>query len=376
MKFNSPGYILMLMTGILILLGVLILAGVSAPLSFEKFGNTYYFLQHQILFGLIPGFFLLFIALKTPLSSLKKRSLILLLINLAFLALVFIPKIGSKFWGASRWISLGPISFQPSEFLKLTFILYLATWFSSRIEKSEFVKKKSQKLELLNLTFIAFLAIVGIVSLLLIRQPDVTTLGIIVVSASLMYFSLNTPLWHIFLIILMGTGGLYFLIKGASYRVARWLVFLKPEIDPMGRSYQIKQVLITIGSGGITGLGLGMSQQKFGFLPQSMSDSIFAVFSEETGFLGGLTLILLFIIFLWQGFKIGKLSQDTFSKLASIGITSWIVIQAFVNIGSMTGILPLTGIPLPFISYGGSHLIAELAGVGILLNISKTSCEL
>ncbi len=373
MKFNSPGYILMLIAGILILLGILILAGVSAPLSFEKFGNTYYFLQHQIIFGLIPGLFLFFTAFKTPLSSLKKRSLILLLINLAFLALVFVPKIGSKFWGASRWISLGPISFQPSEFLKLTFILYLATWFSSRIEKSEFVKKKSQKLEPLNLTFIAFLVIVGIVSLLLILQPDITTWGIIMVSAGLMYFSVNTPLWHSFLIVLMGTGGLYFLIKLAPYRVSRWLVFLKSEIDPMGKGYQVKQALITIGSGGLFGLGLGLSQQKFGFLPQSMSDSIFAVFSEETGFLGSLTLILLFIIFLWHGFKIGKLSQDAFSKLISVGITSWIVIQAFVNIGSMTGILPLTGIPLPFISYGGSHLIAELAGVGILFNISKSS---
>jgi cell division protein FtsW len=149
------------------------------------------------------------------------------------------------------------------------------------------------------------------------------------------------------------------------------MVFLNPEIDPMGIGYQIKQAVIAVGSGGILGLGLGMSAQKFGFLPQSMSDSIFAIFAEEAGFLGASILIFLFLLFLWSGFKIGKSSQNKFSQLIIFGITSWIVFQGFVNIGSMIRILPLTGIPLPFISYGGSALISELIGIGILLNISK-----
>jgi len=164
---------------------------------------------------------------------------------------------------------------------------------------------------------------------------------------------------------------LFSLIKLAPYRAARLLVFLKPETDPMGMGYQIKQALIAIGSGGIFGLGLGTSGQRLGFLPQSMADSIFAIMAEETGFVGGLILIALFLVFLWRGFKIGKSSQNKFSQLLAVGISSWIVIQAFINIGSMVGILPLTGIPLPFISYGGSALVSELIGVGILLNISK-----
>jgi len=139
----------------------------------------------------------------------------------------------------------------------------------------------------------------------------------------------------------------------------------------MGNGYQMKQALITVGSGGIFGLGLGMSLQKFGFLPQSMSDTIFAIFAEETGFIGSLILIFLFLIFFWRGFKIGKSTQDKFFQLTALGISSWIALQGFINIGAMIGILPLTGVPLPFISYGGSHIIVELIGVGILLNISK-----
>jgi len=213
--------------------------------------------------------------------------------------------------------------------------------------------------------------VLGAVGALLIFQPDISTLVIILAVAGLMYFLAATPLWHSLLIMLIGSGGLLALIKLASYRMKRWTVFLNPEADPLGIGYQMKQVLIAVGSGGISGLGLGMSRQKFGFLPKPMSDTIFAIFSEETGFIGSIILILLFLIFLWRGFKISKNSQDRFSKLAAFGISCWIVLQTFVSLGSMVGILPLAGIPLPFISYGGSALISELAGAGLLLNISK-----
>ncbi|MFQ6049469.1 MAG: FtsW/RodA/SpoVE family cell cycle protein, partial [Candidatus Paceibacterales bacterium] len=159
----------------------------------------------------------------------------------------------------------------------------------------------------------------------------------------------------------------------APYRFARVSVFLNPETDPMGIGYHLKQALIAVGSGGVSGSGLGLSEQKFGFLPQSISDSIFAIFAEETGFIGSSILVLLFLIFFWRGFKIGKQRKDKFSQLAAFGITFWITLQAFVNISSMIGIFPLTGIPLSFISYGGSALISELVGVGILLNISKNA---
>lgn len=165
--------------------------------------------------------------------------------------------------------------------------------------------------------------------------------------------------------------GFIFLMRTAPYRFNRLLVFLHPETDPMGIGFQIKQALIAVGSGGILGLGLGMSRQKFGFLPQPIGDAIFAVFTEETGFIGALILISLFLVFAWRGLKIVKNSADKFSGLLALGITSWIIIQAFVNIGSMIGILPLSGIPLPFISYGGSHILAEMIAIGLLLNISK-----
>lgn len=369
---GRPDYILFGVVVILVVLGILILASVSASLSQEKFGTTYYFLNHQLLFGLIPGLILAFLAFRIRLDFLKKWAPLLLLINLILLVMVFLPKIGAGAGGATRWLSMGPISFQPAEFLKLTFILYLAAWLTSRTphqQKSGF----GQAGKWFNQTFIAFLIVIGLISLLLIFQPDISTLGVIVLVAVLMYFLANTPLWHSILIILIGAGGLFSLIKLAPYRAARLLVFFEPGTDPMGIGYQLKQALIAIGSGGIFGLGLGMSGQRLGFLPQSISDSIFAIMAEETGFIGSLILISLFLIFLWRGFKIGKKGGDKFSQLAAIGISSWIVIQAFINVGSMIGILPLTGIPLPFISYGGSALVTELIGVGILLNISKNT---
>lgn len=373
---GRPDYILVGTVVILIVLGILILASVSASLSQEKFGTTYYFLNHQLLFGLLPGIILAFLAFKIRLDFFKKWAPLLLLINLILLAMVFLPPIkflvgGAEAGGATRWLSLGPISFQPAEFLKLTFILYLAAWLTSRT--SQKLTGGGQAKKEFSTTLVAFLIVIGLISLLLIFQPDISTLGIIVASAILMYFLAGTPLWHSFLIILIGSGALFSLIKLAPYRAARLLVFFEPGTDPMGIGYQLKQALIAIGSGGIFGLGLGMSHQRLGFLPQSISDSIFAIMAEETGFIGSLILISLFLIFLWRGFKIAKGMENKFSQLLALGISSWIVIQAFINVGSMTGLLPLTGIPLPFISYGGSALVAELTGVGILLNISKYS---
>ena len=367
---KKPDYILLGTVIILLVFGIIILASVSASFSFKKFGDTYYILRHQLLFGLLPGLILAFLAYKINLAFLKKWVPALLLINIFLMLMVFLPFIGSAGDGAARWIIIGPFSFQPAEILKLTFILYLASWLSSRILNP---KKPTlgQNEKGLSQNFIAFLAVIGLVGLLLTLQTDLSTLGVIVLVGTLMYFIANTPLWHTALIILMGLGGLFTLIKLVPYRANRLLVFLNPETDPTGIGYQIKQALIAVGSGGIGGVGLGMSVQKLGFLPQTISDSIFAVFSEETGFIGSLILILLFLIFLWRGFKIIKTAEDNFFQLTALGITSWIIIQTFVNIGSMIGILPLTGIPLPFISYGGSALISELIAVGLLLNISK-----
>lgn len=388
MKTQHPDFILIGTLIILVILGVLIVYSVSASFSQERFGQTFYYLKRQILFGFLPGAIIGFFFFRIPLTFLKKIALVLFLISLGFLGMVFIPKLGVSIGGATRWISLGPVSFQPSELLKFTFIIYLAAWLSSGKFKNESLRprvrtsvslrskrvpnrKKSKEKSPLGL--IAFLIIIGAISLFLIFQPDFSTLGLIIAVAALMYFSAKTSFWYTILILLIISGSFIALMKLAPYRMERFLVFLNPEIDPMGIGYQSKQALIAVGSGGISGLGLGMSQQKFGFLPHPIADSIFAIFAEEAGFIGSLILILLFLIFFWRGFEISKKSPNEFSKLVALGISSWIVLQAFLHIGSMIGLLPLTGIPLPFISYGASHLIVELIGVGVLLNISKNT---
>ena len=368
-KKQKFDYILAIVVAILVILGILVLASVSATFSQEKFGRTTYYLFHQMICGLVLGIILGFVAFKIKLSTLKKWAWLFILINLIFMALVFIPRLGIVAGGAPRWMNLGFVSFQPSEFLKLTFIFYLSAWLTSRTIKKSFKKTKKE----LKFTLIPFLVIIGIIAILLTKQSDVSTLGMIILIAALMYFSANTPLWHSVLIILISSAGFLVLVKIAPYRIMRLRVLLGSIKDPMGTGYQIEQSLIAIGSGGILGLGLGTSIQRLGFIPQTMSDSIFAVFAEETGFVGSLVLIFLFLVLLWRGFRISKRSPDKFSQLFTIGISSWICIQAFINIGAMIGILPLTGIPLPFISYGGSHMVAELIGIGILLNISKSS---
>lgn len=370
MKKKHFDYILAIVVVLLIILGILVLASVSAIFSLENFGKTTSYLFHQIIFGLVPGVILGFIAFKVHLSVFKKWAPLLILINLVLMVLVFIPGLGIISGGAPRWLNLGFVSFQPSEFLKVVFIFYLSAWLAKR----EILPypRLAEKGRAWKFTLLPFLIIIGVITLLLAKQSDVSTLGVIVFIALVIYFSAKIPLWHSILIFSIALGGLLILIKLAPYRIMRVLVLLGLVKDPMGLGYQIKQALITIGSGGIFGLGLGMSNQKFGrFLPQIMSDSIFAIFAEETGFIGSLILISLFLILFWRGFRIAKLSQDKFSQFLALGISSWICFQAFVNIGSMIGLLPLTGIPLPFISYGGSHLVAELIGIGILLNISK-----
>lgn len=361
---KKPDFFLLVLFFVFLFAGLLILISSSAPYSLEKSGDSFYLLKHQIIKGVIPGFLLFFFFLKIDLKSLKRYSFVFLVLCSFLVSLVFFPSLGVKIRGGARWIQLGPISFQPSELLKLAFIIYLAAWLSSRMT----VKKKEGWSE----TFFAFLLLIFTISLLLISQPDMSTLAIILTVSLVMFFLAKTPLWQT-LIILAFAGILFFpLVKFTPYRLSRILVFLNPEIDPFGIGYQIKQSLIAIGSGKWYGLGLGLSQQKFGILPQSFSDSIFAVFAEETGFLGCLFLIFLYLLFFWRGFRIGKMTEDLFKKLLAFGISFWIFFQAFFNIGAMSGILPLSGIPLPFISYGGSHMLAEIGAVGLLLKISKT----
>jgi cell division protein FtsW len=282
-------------------------------------------------------------------------------LSIIFLILVFVPGFGAKIYGASRWLKLGSFSFQPSEMLKLSLVLYLAAWLEGRREKvKDFVEG-----------FTPFLGIMLLVSFLLIKQPDIGTLGATVAIAIPMFFISGANISHLFL---MGGGGLVllmFLIKLEPYRMNRLLVFLHPEMDPQGVGYQINQAVLAIGSGGIFGVGLGKSLQKFNYLPEPVGDSIFAIIGEELGFIGAALLIFLLLILAGRGLRIARKAPDKFSQLTAAGIISWIVFQSFINIGAISGLIPLTGIPLPFISYGGTSMVFLMAGIGILLNISK-----
>ena len=372
---NHINYYFLAAVIVLAFFGILFLATLSAPASMQYFGNTNYYLFHQLIalaIGLVAGF----LVYKIPLHILKKISLPFLIINILLLLAVFLPFLGAKFWGAKRWINIGGLTFQPSEFFKIAVILYLSAWlstkFSENLKRGWLISAKKGYHDFIKV-FLPFAALLAIIVLIFYFQKDVSTLIIISAALLAIYFSAGTPIWHTILLILSGAAGLLILIKIEPYRVQRFLAFLHPEKDPLGIGLQLKQSLISVGSGGIFGNGLGMSTQKFGFLPQAMGDSIFAILGEEIGIIGCSILIFGFLFFLWQGIKIASASTDKFSKLTAIGITTWIVFQAFFNIGSTLGLLPLSGIPLPFFSYGGSHIVAEMIGVGILLNISKHS---
>jgi len=364
--------------GVLLTLGILTLAGVSAGFSQERFGTTTYYLFHQILLGILPGLILGYIAFRLPLSFFKKYSGYLMLFSIALMLSVFIPGFGIISGGAPRWLNLGFGTFQPSELLKLSFVIYFAAWLVNPAKREKFIKDTKQigkslvhRLKNKLMGLLPFAMVLVIIVFLLLFQSDMSTLVVFLAIAVVMYWTANTPLWHTATIIAICISGIFLMIKFAPYRARRLLIFLNPNLDPMGMGYQLKQIMIAIGSGGIFGLGLGESVQKFGFIPQTMADSIFAIYAEELGFIGAFALIFLYAFLFWRGFILFKLSRDSFSKFLAIGITFWLCFQAFFNISAMTGILPLTGIPLPFISYGGSHIISELIAIGLLLNVSR-----
>ena len=366
-------YHFLALVAILLVFGATFLSVVSSIASLNAFGNTHYYIFHQLIaiaIGLVIGF----IIFKIPLDIIKKFIPILLLINLILVVIVLVPSLGTKFWGAKRWIIIGGTAFQPSEFLKVTSILYLALLLSKRSfeqTKTGWISAAKKSYNAVTKVFVPFLLLLVVIFVILFLQKDLSTLGVITIALLAVYFSANTPLWHMVLTVGGMISAAAVAIRIEPFRFERLMHFLKPEQDPLGIGFQLKQSLLAIGSGGIFGKGLGMSDQKFGFLPQSMTDSMFAILGEETGIIGCAVLVILFAALFWQGIRIAKSSGDAFGRLAVIGIVTWIVVQAFLNICSSIGIWPLSGLPLPFFSYGGSHALAELIGVAIILNISK-----
>ena len=364
-KTNTTSAKLLYVLFALLFFGLIMIASAGISYSHTRFGDQYYFFKHQLFFGVIPGLFILYIIQKINYNFWKKISFPLFIISLICLVLVFVPSFGSKIYGASRWLKLGPFSFQPSEMLKLSIILYLAAWLESRAEK---IKDFYEGL-------VPFSAVVGLVSFLLIKQPDIGTLGIIIAISISIFFVSGATLRHMGMIGISGLAALAILVKMESYRMSRFLVFMHPELDPRGIGYQINQALLAIGSGGIFGVGLGHSLQKFNYLPEPVGDSIFAIIGEELGFVGCIVLVALFVYLAILGLRIARRAPDRFSQLTAVGIITWIIFQAFVNMAAISGIMPLTGVPLPFISYGGTSIIFLLIGVGILLNIAKYTEE-
>lgn len=348
----------------LLVFGLAMVASAGVIYSRTRFGDQYYFIKRQFFFGMIPGLMAMYFFSKFDYHRLKKISVPFFLLSLIFLVLVFVPGVGARIYGANRWVQLGPISFQPSEMFKLALVLYLAAWLANKSQRR--IKDFFEGM-------LPFLFVIAIAGFLILKQPDTGTLGVIVLTSLAIYFASGARISYLLGLILTGIVGMIGLIKMAPYRMNRLLVFLNPEIDPQGIGYHISQALIAIGSGGIFGKGLGYSREKFNYLPEPAGDSIFAIIGEELGIIGALAIVVLFIVLALRGFKIGRQAYDDFGRLTAVGITSWIIFQAFINIAAITGIIPLTGIPLPFISYGGTSLVFLLAGVGILLNISKNT---
>ncbi len=360
--FHFPDKIFVVSFFVFIIAGLVILSSASAVMSFQKYGTSYYYVTHQLLFGFLPGLIAFAACSAVDYKIWKKLAFPLLIISILLLAAVFLPAgIGFEHGGARRWIHLGIFSFQPSEIVKLTFLLYVAAWLSSKGEKN--VKDFSYG-------FVPFMTLVGIISLLIVLQPDVGTMSVIVASVFCMYFLGGASIAHVFLAGMGGVGLIVLLIKTAPYRMQRLTTFLNPDFDPLGIGYHINQALLAVGSGGLWGKGFGHSRQKFAYLPEVFGDSIFAIIAEELGFIFAIFFISFILFWILRGLRIAQRASDDFGMLVATGIMSWIAFQSFVNIGAMLSILPLTGIPLPFVSYGGTALIVEMAAIGIVLNIS------
>ncbi|MDD3607958.1 MAG: putative lipid II flippase FtsW [Candidatus Moranbacteria bacterium] len=360
---KKPDAAVLTIVFLLLAFGLTMIASAGVILSKTKFEDEYFFFKHQLLYGVLPGLLILYFVQKINYKWWKKVAVPFFFLALVTLILVFIPGFGTSLQGASRWLDLGPISFQPTEIMKLALILYLAVWIESRGER---LKKFTEGT-------VPFALILGLVGFLVMKQPDMGTLGLIVIVAVSMFFVSGVPITFLASLSVVGIFLFYLFIRLAPYRMNRILSFLDPGIDPQGIGYQINQALIAVGTGGIFGLGLGHSRQKFNYLPEPVGDSIFAVTAEELGLIGAGFLVFLFFLLAMRGFKIARYAPDRFSQLVAIGIVCWIVFQALINIMAIIGLIPLTGIPLPFVSYGSTSMVFILTAVGILLNISKYS---
>jgi cell division protein FtsW len=348
----TPDWSIVLVVVGLIAFGLLMVFDASMVQAFHELGDEWYFIRNQTKFAVF-GLIALGLATLFPIKSLEKWSLPIFISAIVLLVLVLIPGIGVVVQGAQRWINIGPIRLQPSEYAKLASIIYMSAWFSKPRPARSF-----------------FVFIGGIIGLIML-QPDLGTALVIASIAASMYFLSGVELKKIAKLAIIGIAAVIILIAFSPYRMNRVKTFFDPQSDPLGASYHVRQVLISLGSGGFSGTGLGRSRQKFQYLPEASTDSIFAVVGEEFGFIGGFGVIAAFSFIVIRGFKAVRLISDTYIATLASGIVLWISIQVTLNLMAIVALVPLTGIPLPLISYGGSALVTIMTGIGFLLNATR-----
>lgn len=332
----------------------------SSAWAAYKFGDTLYFVKRQMLFagiGIVAMFFMATIHYQVW----RQYAKFLLGACFGLLILVLIPGVGLVRNGAQSWIGVGAFSIQPSEFIKFALICYLAKYCELHLKEMSTIRKGL--VPTLGLVFLAFA--------LIMLQPDLGTGAVMVATCMVVIFIAGAAISHYIALALMGVAGFVALILSAPYRLERITSYLDPWSDPLDSGFQMIQSLYAIGPGGLFGLGLGESRQKFFYLPEPQTDFIFSIIGEELGFFGGMLVIGLFVLLFWRGVYVAMHAPDTFSCLVAAGIVTMVTIQVIINIGVVTGLFPVTGITLPFLSYGGSSLTLTLATVGVLLNISR-----
>ncbi|BBI34674.1 stage V sporulation protein E [Cohnella abietis] len=343
-------------------IGVVMVYSASAVAAFHDYGDSYYYVKRQLVFAVL-GLVAMFITMNVDYTFWKKWAGPALLVCFGMLVIVLIPGLGVVRGGARSWLGIGSFGIQPSEFMKLAMILFLAKLLSERQNQITHFTKG----------LLPPLSIIGAAFALIMIQPDLGT-GTVMIGASLLaIYVAGARLAHLGGLALIGVFGLVGLIAAAPYRLQRITAFLDPWQDPLGAGYQSIQSLYAIGPGGLVGLGLGMSRQKYNYLPEPQTDFIFSILAEELGFIGGALLILLFLLLIWRGMRTAITLSDPFGSLLATGIVGIFAVQVLINIGVVIGLMPVTGVTLPLVSYGGSSLTLLLTALGILLNLSRYS---
>jgi cell division protein FtsW len=358
--FHSPDKPLLFSAFALAILGLVFLSSASAVVAYVKYGSTYHFFINQLII-LSIGLAVFYFVYRIDYQVWRKYAFFFLAASCFLLALVFIPGIASE-WGTSRsWINVFGFSLQPSEFVKIFFLIYL----------SAFLESRKNNLADWRQGFRPFLIVLGVIGLMMLLQPDLGTLIIIALTSLSVYFVGGGKVWHIIFILMAALLLVFAMVQIKPYQMKRFTCVFNQQENSQEECYQLYQSLIAIGSGGIFGRGLGQSRQKFLYLPEAYGDSIFAIVGEEVGLLFCLIFIALYIFFFLRLMAVAKHAPDLFGKLIAAGVGSWLIIQTFVNIGGVIGLIPMTGVPLPFVSQGGSSLLAVLIGLGVVANISR-----